>query len=71
MRNQNILRDELKTKHDIPKLMGWVNTVLRRNFIAINTNIKKEEMSEVKSLTEHRVSMLRIFASIFIRDISL
>ena len=48
--NWKILRNELKWKHNKPKLMDWVKVVLREIFIAINGYIKKKEGSQINSL---------------------
>lgn len=41
----------MKTKHNVTKLNTPSKVVLREKFIAINTDIKKQERSQINNLT--------------------
>ena len=52
-RNQNMLRNEWKSKHNNPKPMGHCKTVLRGRFIASQAYLKKREKNQSNNLTLH------------------
>ena len=52
-RNQNMHRNEWKWKHNNPKLMGFIKSVLMGRFRAIQAYIRKQEKNQINNLTLH------------------
>ena len=50
-----MLRDKLKKKknHNDPKLLDAAKVILRREFVAIQSYLKKEEKSQINNLNLH------------------
>ena len=50
-RNQKMSWDKWKWKHNIPKLMGDIRGIIKREDYIGNTYIKNEERSQINNLT--------------------
>ena len=48
--NLKMLRDKLKKNHNDPKLLDAAKVILRREFVATQSYLKKEEKSQINNL---------------------
>ena len=52
-RNQKIPRDKRQWKHDDPKPVGCSKSRSKREFVAIQVYLKKQEKSQINNLNLH------------------